>query len=200
MGSREVEKLNKHQKEIIIGKLLGDGCLETNGLYPRLKIDQTRAQKEYVFWLYRKFPLLVGRKPFKIKFFDKRMNKSYYHWRFSTKSLPVFKHWQKLFYKGKTKIIPKNISNLLTPLSLAVWYMDDGYRRKDCRGVYLCTSAYTIPEQKLLQETLLRVFSLKSRLHYAAGYVKIYIPADCTESFCKIINKYIIPSFSYKLL
>ena len=200
VGSREAEKLSEQQKEILVGKLLGDGCLEINGFNPRLKIDQTRAQKEYVFWLYRKFTSIVGRKPYVNKFFDKRFNKIYYHWRFATKSLSIFKHWHRTFYRGKVKIVPKNIFDLLTPLSLAVWYMDDGYRRRDCNGVYLCTSAYNISEQKLLQNALERKFSLKSRLHYAAGNVKIYIPASHGKFFCKIIKKYMLPGFSYKLL
>lgn len=200
VGSREVEKLTKQQREILVGKLLGDGHLELNGKYPRLKIDQTQGQKEYVFWLYKKFSLLVCKKPYLMKFFDKRVNKFYYHWRFATKSLPVFKIWQTLFYKERIKVIPKNIFKLLTPLSLAVWYMDDGYRRRDCNGIYLCTSAYKISEHKLLQKCLKEKFSLETNLHYAAGQVRIYIPARCSRNFCKIVEKYIIPSFSYKLL
>lgn len=200
VGSREAEKLSKQQKDILIGKMLGDGCLEINGFNPRLKVDQTRAQKEYVFWLYKKFVPFVGRTPYETKFFDKRFNKIYYHWRFTTNSLSIFKHWHSIFYKGKIKIVPKNIFDLLTLRSLAVWYMDDGYRRRDCNGVYLCTSAYSTSEQKLLQDALNRKFFLKSRLHYAAGNVKIYIPASHGRYFCEIIKKYILPSFSYKLL
>lgn len=200
VGSREVEKLNKEQEQILIGKLLGDGCIETNGFYPRLKIDHCQMQKEYVFWLYQKFSLISGRSPTIIGQFNKKYNKTYYNCRFATKSLQIFKCWQDLFYKGKRKIVPENVSDLLSELSLAIWYMDDGYRRRDCKGVYLCTSAFRLSEQKILQKALMRNFSLKSTLHYVAGNVKIYIPAECAMKFCNIIRKYVIPSFSYKLL
>lgn len=195
-----MEKLNKQQKEILVGKLLGDGCLEINGLYPRFKIDQTRSQKDYVFWLFEKYKKVSGRVPYQIKHFDKRTKKIYYHWRFSTNSLPLFTHWYNLFYKDKKKVIPKNINEYLSPLTLAVWYMDDGYRRRDCNGVYLCTSCYKSSEQIVLQNALMKKFHLKSSLHYAAGNVKIYIPACSSKLFCKMISKFIIPSFSYKLL
>ncbi len=201
MGSREVEKLTKQQRKILIGKLLGDGCLEHNGKYSRLKIDHFLKQKEYVHWLYKMFDPLTAGKPYRIEFFDKRSNKIYYHCRFATKSLPLFERWREIFYRNKKKIIPKDVINLLkSPLSLAVWYMDDGYRRKDCRGSYLCTSAYTPQEQKLLQQVLLKNFRLETKIHYAAGQARIYIPAKSSDTFCQQITKYIIPSFSYKLL
>jgi hypothetical protein len=200
VGSREVKKLTKQQKDILIGKLLGDGFLEHNGKYSRLKIDHSFKQKDYVFWLYRKFDPFVAGKPYQIKYFDKRVQKFYYHWRFSTKSLFLFEEWRKIFYREKRKIIPLNIDNLLiSSLSLAVWYMDDGYKRRDCKGLYLCTSAYTSKEQNLLQKVLLKNFGIETKIHYAAGQARIYIPAKHSFIFFNKIKKYIIPIFSYKL-
>ena len=57
-------KINFRQKQIIIGKLLGDGHLETaNGKTYRLKIEHSWRQKEYVDWLYRELTGLVLRPP-----------------------------------------------------------------------------------------------------------------------------------------
>ncbi|MEX0895895.1 MAG: hypothetical protein WDZ94_03060 [Patescibacteria group bacterium] len=53
MGSRE--SLSFQQEQILVEKILGDGCLEKNGLNVRLKIEQTDRQKEYVTWLYQRF-------------------------------------------------------------------------------------------------------------------------------------------------
>jgi len=50
VGSRE--SLTKSQNDILIGKILGDGCLERNGINVRLKIEQGDKQREYVNWLY----------------------------------------------------------------------------------------------------------------------------------------------------
>ena len=195
-----MKKLTKQQKDILIGKLLGDGFLEHNGKYSRLKIDHSFKQKDYVFWLYRKFDPFVAGKPYQIKYFDKRTNKFYYHWRFSTKSLLLFEKWRNRFYLNKRKIIPSDISKLLiSPLSLAVWYMDDGYKRRDCKGLYLYTSAYTSKEQNLLQKVLLKNFGIETKIHYAAGQARIYIPAKYSFIFFNKIKKYIIPIFSYKL-
>ena len=47
-------KLTDRQREIIIGKLLGDGHLETQnkGKTYRLKIEHSIKQREHVDWLY----------------------------------------------------------------------------------------------------------------------------------------------------
>jgi len=198
VGSREVEKLNSRQRDLLVGKLLGDGCLEKNGKHSRLKIDQTFVQKDYVFWLYKYFSNFSS-KPYKLEVYDRRTCKKYYHCRFSTRSIPIFDYWRNLFYKNRRKIIPKSIAKLMSPLVLAIWYMDDGYLRKDCKGIYLCTSGYKLKEQKILQKMLLKKFSLKTKLHFASGNVRIYIPSSEVQSFIKIIKRYILPSFSYKL-
>jgi hypothetical protein len=47
-------KLTKKQKSILVGKILGDGHLETQnkGKTYRLKVEHSIEQKEYVDWLY----------------------------------------------------------------------------------------------------------------------------------------------------
>lgn len=200
MGSREVEKFTKRQEKIILGKLLGDGCLEKNGNYSRLKIDHTIRQKEFVFFLYNELSNFVTKKPNNVGCLDKRSGKIYYHYRFSTKSLLVFDKLRKSFYKNGHKIIPKDLVLLLkSPLTLAIWYMDDGYKRKDCRGLYLCTSSYSLNENKFLQLILRKNFSIVTSLHFAAGNIRIYIPSSQSGEFINLIKKYILPCFSYKL-
>lgn len=45
--------LNARQQAIVIGTLLGDGCLERNGTHVRLKVDHGATQKEYVEWKFQ---------------------------------------------------------------------------------------------------------------------------------------------------
>jgi len=124
--------------------------------------------------LYQELKNIAANQPSKIAYKDKRIGKIYHSFRFATKSVSSLDYWYNLFYKDGNKVVPKNITDLLiSPLSLAIWYMDDGYRRIDCKGSYLCTSAYTKSEQLLLQKVLKRNFSLNTRLHYAADKVRI---------------------------
>ena len=197
VGSRGV--LTNRQREIIIGTLLGDGHLEKNGRHTRLRIDHYNKQKGYIFWLVNElgpFSLM----PREIHEADKRSGKVYSRWHFSTKSLPIFDEFHKMFYIGKRKIIPIRLDEFITPLSLAIWYMDDGFRRKDSKGFYLCTSSYTQEEHIKLQEILYKRFSIFTAIHHQGEYLRTFIPSASADIFNGLIKQYILPNLSYKLL
>lgn len=198
VGSRGFVILTQRQEEILLGKLLGDGFLEQNGVNVRLKIDHGAKQKDYVFWLYEEFKS-VALQPYQLMFQDKRNGKMYKHWRFATHSSPVFNFWRQLFYQEGRKVINSQVIEKLTPLSLAIWYMDDGFRRTDCRGLYLCTSGYSMEEQRLMQVCLEKKFNIQTSLHFAAKNVRIYISSSQVDKFCNIVKPFILPSFQYKL-
>ena len=85
-------------------------------------------------------------------------------------------------------------------ISLAVWFMDDGYKRNDCAAVRLNTDAFTYSGQKLLIRCLEKNFKIKSRIHKKSRWFNIYIPKDEARKFCRLVKPYILPSFRYKLL
>jgi len=118
------------QKEVIIGCLLGDGRLECRSKEgsARLRIHQGWKQKDLVFWKYKALRNLVSCAPRKIVCWkNPKSNEDYYSWYFHTKTIPEFKELYEIFYRYGRKRLPRNIPDLLTPLSLAVWVMDMGY-------------------------------------------------------------------------
>ena len=192
--------LDERQKAIVIGTLLGDGCLETNGRYVRLRTDHSGRQKKYVFWKFQEMHDLTSGKPRLVKYYDKRTRKIYRHWRFDTMSIEEFVSFKNLFYTNGKKQIPLNIRELLIePLSIAVWFVDDGYKRKDCKGAYFNTQAYSKQGQRLLQETLKQNFRIKTRIHWARGRPKIYIPSNEFDAFQNLIRSEAIPCLEEKL-
>src|SRR3989338_3693380 len=197
VGSRGV--LSQRQREILIGTLLGDAHLEKNGQYSRLRVDHYEKHKDYIYWLANEF-LLFSLEPRQVFDFDKRNSKTYSRWHFSTRSLPIFDEFREMFYLNGKKIVPKSISKLLTPLSLAIWYMDDGFRRKDSKGFYLCTSSYALEEQNVLQTVLEDSFGLRTRIHHQHELMRIFIPSAFADRFSSTIKPFVLPIFSYKLL
>lgn len=197
VGSRGV--LTQRQREIVFGTLLGDACLEKNGRHTRLRVDHREEHKEYVLWLAKQL-LPFSLKPRRINEMDKRYDKAYPRWHFSTGTHPIFDRIRKLFYVGRKKVVPSCLSDILSPLSLAVWYMDDGFKRNDCKGFYLCTSSYTMEEQKTIQRILQMRFTIKTKIHHQRQYARIYIPSAFADLFNEIIEPFILPVFQYKLL
>lgn len=197
VGSRE--ELSARQKEILIGTLLGDGHLEKNGRYSRLRVDHCDRHKDYVFWLVKELaPFSLG--PRHIDEKDKRSGKTYSRWHFSTRSLPIFDEFRELFYNNKKKIISLSLLKRITPFSLAVWYMDDGFRRQDSKGFYLCTSSYTMAEQNILQIILKKRFALQTKIHFQHELGRIFIPSAFADKFNEVIKPFVLPIFTYKLL
>jgi hypothetical protein len=64
-------------------------------------------------------------------------------------TLPCFDHYKKLFYNLENKkVVPLNIKELLTPIGLSYWIMDDGSRQN--KGLHLSTYGFTLDEVLLL--------------------------------------------------
>jgi hypothetical protein len=73
---------------------------------------------------------------------------------FGTYSLPCFNELYSLFYFEGVKVVPENIFELLTPLSLCYWICDDGGFNKRNRAVILSTQSFTQAEVGLLAKVL----------------------------------------------
>lgn len=194
--------LSAFQREVLIGTLLGDGHLERNGRHVRLKVDHAVAQKEYVWWKYHAFQSHAAAPPQTVQFIDRRNGATRNHCRFATRSLIDFDEYHALFYSDRMKVIPQIVQDeRLTPLTLAVWYMDDGARRTDCRALRLHTNGYRQEEQVLLVDALRRSFDIEATIHRVRGdQYTLYIPSGQAEQFCRVIEPFVLPEFRYKLL
>lgn len=187
---------------VVVGSLLGDACLTLNGRYWRLRFDHGQKEQAYVEWKYQMLVSVAASPPRQIAVYDKRFGKTYHHVRFDTKSIPEFAWYAQQFYTHGKKQVPSSIDELLTtPLAFAVWYMDDGHRRKDCKALRLNTHAFTCDELERLVSVLKTNLNVQARLHRVVGTQwVIYIPAREAQKFCDIIRSYIHPLMEYKLL
>ncbi len=193
--------LTLRQKAILIGTLLGDGILELNGRNARLRIDHGIRQKDYVEWKHKEFSNLApsGVRDFAQKI-DCRTGKIYRHSKFDTFSNIFLNEFYRMFYIGRKKRVPSDIVEILKkPLSLAVWFMDDGYKRNDCNALRISTDSFNIKEQKLLLQCLKRNFQINARIHKKSKRRNIYIPSSEAQNFCDIIKPYIISTMNYKI-
>ncbi|OGH18307.1 MAG: hypothetical protein A3F31_04270 [Candidatus Levybacteria bacterium RIFCSPHIGHO2_12_FULL_38_12] len=108
----------------------------------------------------------------------------------------------KAFYKGKTKIIPRNINDILkSNLSLAVWFMDDGNGYLKNNAYRLSTYAFGLDGNLLLQECLSSNFGLKINLIRDSKGFQLYIPIGngSASKFRSLIDPYILPTMRYKI-
>ena len=182
--------LTKEQKSILIGVLLGDGAMRKK-THALLEINHSFKQKEYVDWLYQKFQNFVGTKP-KMR----KSNGTRIAYRFTTKSIPVLTTFYDKFFKQKHKIIPDDL--ILTPLTLAVWYMDDGSRCDE--DIYLNSQQFTKEEQEKLVGMLYTQYAIQASLNKDKQYLRIRVRKESVKRMMNMITSYVIPTMRYKLL
>ncbi len=196
--------LSTQQADVLIGTWLGDGHLDRDGRYVRLKVDHAWEQATYVWWKFEVYRDLTLREPQKRVVYEKREDKSRIsvHCRFATRTTIELEEYHQLFYVNGRKVVPKNINRLLrSPLALAVWYMDDGARRTDCQALRLHTNAFTLEEQYLLREMLASNFDIAVTVHRVQGNERVlYVPSREAMRFCDIIRPFVLPEMCYKLL
>ena len=194
-------ELDNKLQDITIGLLLGDGSFEKkkDTLGIRLQIKQRSKAKEYVEWLYGQF------KDYCLS--EIKCREDYNQYYFSTRYLREFQNLYGLFYKEGKKIIPSNLKDLLkSPLSLAIWYMDDGsldFRPKNHYAFYLASNCFSVGDSNELKNVLLDNFNIKSTVYNnlcrGKRYPRIYIGSEGRDNFCQTIRSHILDCFSYKL-
>ena len=193
--------ITKRQKEIIIGTILGDGYLQKTGKKnARLKLEHSEKQRDYIFWKYQELRNLMQDKPKKIIRYNPKWKKEYIYYRCQTHSMLFLGKLKGYFYddNGK-KVIPTNIKNLLkSELSLAVWYMDDGYYYKRDQVIYIYLPKYKEEELERLKLTIKDNFDIEIKVIYKKEYPCIYLNKEETKKFFKMVGKYIIECMRYK--
>lgn len=192
--------LSEFQKDVLIGLLLGDGCLHrrklTHGV--TLKVCQCLKQKEFVMWIYEVFKDFV-RTPPQVKTRLRNGKCNYEAW-FNTLTHPLLEEYYSMFYRNREKIIPESIDNLLTETAFAVWFMSDGsVKSQECRGRILNTQSFSKPDIERLITVLREKFNLKTSIRTQKDGLQIYISAKSAEVLNAILKDKILPLFQYKL-
>ena len=194
-------KLNKTQRKVLVGTLLGDAHLETQngGRTYRLKVEHSEKQKDYIEYLFGVFKNLCEQKEL-----TKKKNRGFISYEFRTKSLGTFRFYAQQFYQDGKKRVPKIIRKLLKdPLSLAIWFADDGSKKSNKHKTYIIhTLAFKKAELKLLQEALKLNFGIEARIHKNRNGYRLYIPSSSASKFEEFIKPFIekIPSLKKKLV
>ena len=89
---------------------------------------------------------------------------------------------------------------MLSPLSLAIWFMDDGSLKSIKHRAYIIhTLGYDLSELQIMEKALMEKFGIKIKIHKQYNKWRIYIPAESYEKFRKLIKSHIIESMKYKL-
>lgn len=193
-------KLSAIQKNILIGTILGDAYLQKTGeKNARLRLEHGGGQKEYLFWKVNMLPQFFQGRPSYIERVHPLTRRTYTYWRHQSQSMFYLGKLRKLFYPNGKKKIPSDIDKFLTPLSFAVWYMDDGYYYARDKCAYLYLGNVSREEAESAAAAIKKKFHLIARVLSKKKGFAIYFSRLEVIKLKVIIASYILDQFKYKL-
>lgn len=189
--------------KVAIGSVLGDGCLKQLSKKERasqLYISQHESRLPYLEWLHAKLGEQFAVNPIKRK-------KGYRQFYFMTKPDKALGELMTRFYPLGKKEVPAEIMNLLVfPLSLAVWYMDDGTldkRAKYHHNAMFATYGFSFDGCAMLGKVLLENFGVQASVSRCSMrgkvYPRLYVRSAGMNRFIDIVKPYVHPVFRYKI-
>jgi len=211
------ERITQHQWEVVAGAAIGDGhlALTDSQMRARLRITQGVDQKSYLDYKVSLLGDLVQSTPrFQLspKSFSTKGT-----FGVSTLSRPqIAELHRELYDEGGRKRISRQYLDRITPLGLALWYLDDGslvtqdyqYKRKKDGGVshypttrsLLSMYGFSVEESRLVMDWLGEKWGIEGGVSATAKGPVIWFTLDGTERLHELIAPYVPPEMSYKLL
>jgi Mor family transcriptional regulator len=193
--------INNIQKQILVGTLLGDGCLYRDSKKSNFKLSfsHCKKQEQYFHWKIAMFDPFINTFRQNI---DKRGNSIMLQTAtICHKDLNIFAN---MFYdESRIKHVPDNLDIYMTPLALAVWIMDDGNLK--CNVNYrIFSMSFTEEENYKLRDLLKRCFNINSKVMcYTRNnkkYWLININKENSQKLSDIIRPYVVECMKYKLM
>lgn len=188
---RSLPDVTPRQRDLLIGSLLGDGCLTaTSSRSARFTESHSLKQADYTRW---KASILT---PFTTDIHPdvKRVNgREYKSLAFRTHSCPQLRPFYDLFYPppSRKRRFPSTLVDLMTPFVLAVWFMDDGGRtRRQIRISFGLDDRSRVRACRALR-------SLGLRPEVCENGASIMFPGQ-TDLFMEIVGPHLHPCMDYK--
>lgn len=188
----------QRQKEIVLGSLLGDAYLRPSGNSFSLSFTHGEKQKAYLDWKRNEFKNFVTQEDYYCSSREFRGNLPCYS--FGTINHPYLSELHAMCYDSGKKDVCTDWVNQLSPLSLAVWYMDDGSINKRYGTIVLCTNSFSHEGQLLLIDCLSSRFGVKAVLEPRRNNQTVLrINASQRYRFLELVSPHIPDCMSYKL-
>lgn len=179
------------QKQILIGKMLGDGSLDNQK--KSISFNQSKKQEQYLDYTLEMLESIAGNKA-------SEMISGYGTIMCGARTISrneigqIFEEW----FKDNKKEVPENIE--LSPISLAFWYMDDGslshHEGQEDRADFATCNFST--ESCLNLINAFRKLGIEAKLK-AYDYNRIHLNAKNADIFFTLIAPYITKCMQYKL-
>lgn len=189
-NNKERPNYNKTQVEVMVGCLIGDSGISSSGVF---KSVASLKKEEY---LKHKADILGG-----------KIVRSYSGYRNDYTNLSVShgtseqtKYMYELFYENKKRTV-KNILHMITDISLAFWFMDDG-SWSGYGTSFLHTEGLSYSDNVLLQSMFKDRFNIEVDVMSRIDKPELFclkFKKEATDKLHELVAPYIHKSMAYKI-
>lgn len=194
-------------KAIILGSILGDGSLKLYKPYKNARFWIRHSWIQHKYWLWKVQQLSEIQTP-KSNQVQLPMGLSgHKKLLFQSSAKQQLTQIYNITYKKNRICIRRTWLNHMTPLSLAIWWLDDGSIIGNGKRGVLCTDGFSEKENKILQRYLAIVWKIQVQLGVlnrkyhgeSKKYFRLYLNTTSLKSFFRIIMPCVpVPSMIYK--
>jgi len=197
--------LSDTQWQVLLGGLMGDGALSPtrSGNGARFRWGHGARQAEYGDWKASMFANISVSRSVNAK-------GAVFH---DVQPLPELAELRESVYLGAKKVLSDDYLKRLTPLSLAVWYMDDGSFALRSKGLQarteggsgrseICVEAFSADSRQRLRDHLADTWCIDAKLTIRGErqMAVLQFPTAETAKLHALIAPFVHPSMQYKLL
>lgn len=191
---------------VVLGNMLGDCTIKYNPSKDEACLAFEWGNKEYAYFIYHLLYDYVLSPP-RVQVRTNASGNEVTTYCFQTVTIPAFAIINHIFIDNNVKTIPVGlITYLVTPLTLAIWFMDDGgqtdYRSGHGRGIQLNTQGFTVEAVTQAVQEMNEKFDLNCWIRLIKHRIYqpiIVIPSYSYTKFRNLIIPYMHDSMMYKL-
>lgn len=195
-----MKKRNRETRDLVLAMSIGDGCITSNGY---LSFIHGKKQKEYLewkIWLLHKYGITTTK-------VEKFNNNGYIGYRARTYTHNFIKVFRRILYKPSKNIANRKILNRLTPLGIAIWYMDDGgLSQKKRNGIVhanelMLNTGLSKEDNQIIIDYFKEVWNIKFNQYKNKGVYRLACGTKEARKFVEIVKPYVeqVPSMLYKI-
>jgi recombination protein RecA len=194
--------LSAQQRQVVLGGLMGDGSVSAKrmssagvAMKSRFRFGHGPKQDAYALWkaaLLKGVPLSISPHAKGGKMVE-------------TTPLIELDELREAVYLAGKKVFSWDYIKALTPMSLAIWYMDDGSfaeRRTDGSAgrSEICVEAFEPTSRERIRMWLADTWGIETVLRDRAGKAVLVFGRDATETLHALIAQFVPSMMEYKLL
>jgi len=199
--------LTQRQKDIIYGSMMGDAKKVSPSA---MGFKHGIKQKDYLLWKYKELENISSPVSLRCeKRIDLRSENELESWRFYTFANTDIEKCILEFYKDGEKEVSDEVLRKLSPLSIAVWFEDDGktewhHNKENSRpDLYFCTDSFSKKSCENIKKYFKEEFYINTELSNRIlsnkmGY-RIRICKESIIDFIELIKPHVLPMFNYKI-